>query len=115
MPVAIWNWSFLRCESGGTSGARGSPEHRDPRIGEQSERSWCLFEEMTRQERHRLTFILSSLLMVGCLAIWILHWNSKEFAVYEATIREAFSGEDVSHYVILDTTEAAGRFGISNF
>jgi hypothetical protein len=78
-------------------------------------RGVCLFEEMTRQERHRLTFILSSLLMVGCSAIWILHWNSEEFAVYEATIREAFSGEDVSYYVILDTTEAAGRFGISNF
>ncbi|MGB8661498.1 MAG: hypothetical protein WCD34_13825, partial [Candidatus Acidiferrum sp.] len=70
---------------------------------------------MTRQARFRWALALGSLLLVVCSAIRILHWNSEEFAIYEVTIRETFSGDDVSHYVILDTTEPAGRFGISNF
>ncbi|MGB7229919.1 MAG: hypothetical protein WBD26_19430, partial [Candidatus Acidiferrales bacterium] len=49
------------------------------------------------------------------MAIWAVQWNSEEYAVYEAAIREAFSGEDVSYYVILDTTQPVRRFGISNF
>ena len=36
--------------------------------------------------------------MAACLAIWAVQWNSEEYAVYEAAIREAFSGEDVWYY-----------------
>src|SRR6266576_2651620 len=70
---------------------------------------------MTHKARLRWALVWGLLLLVGGSAIWILHWNSEEYAVYEATIREAFSGDDVSHYVILDMTEPARRFGISNF
>jgi hypothetical protein len=70
---------------------------------------------MTRQARFRWALTLGSLLLFVLAAIRIPHWNPEEFAAYEATIREAFSGDDVSHYVILDTAEPAGRFGISDF
>jgi hypothetical protein len=63
---------------------------------------------MTHKARLRWALVLGMLLLVGGSAIWILHWNSEEYAVYEATIREGFSGEDVSYYVILDTTEPVG-------
>jgi hypothetical protein len=53
--------------------------------------------------------------MIGCSGIWILHWKSEEYAVYDAAIREALSGDGVSYYVILDRTQPEGRFGISNF
>lgn len=70
---------------------------------------------MTHKARLRWALVLGLLLLVSGSAIWILHWNSEEYAVYEAAIREGFSGEDVSYYVILDTTQPVGRFGISNF
>lgn len=35
--------------------------------------------------------------------------------MYDAAIRETFSGGDVSYYLILDTTQPAGRFGIPDF
>ncbi|MGC1418216.1 MAG: hypothetical protein WA817_23210 [Candidatus Acidiferrum sp.] len=70
---------------------------------------------MTRQARLRGAAYLGTVLLVFCGAIWGLQWDSEEFAVYEATIREAFSGDSVSYYVILDKTEPVGRFGISNF
>jgi hypothetical protein len=76
---------------------------------------WCLFDRMTLRERFRWLFTLSLLLVAACSAFLVLRWNSEEFAVYEATIRETFSGENVSYYVILDTTQPTGRFGISNF
>jgi len=63
----------------------------------------------------RWALALGLLLVAAWLAIWTVQWNSEEYAVYEAVIREAFSGEDVSCYLILDTTQPAGRFGISNF
>jgi hypothetical protein len=70
---------------------------------------------MTCQAQFRWAFALSALLVVGFSVVRILRWNSEEFAVYETTIREAFSGKDVSYYVILDTTQPVGRFGISDF
>jgi hypothetical protein len=70
---------------------------------------------MTHKARLRWALVLGLLLLVGGSAIWILHWNSEEYAVYEAAIREGFSGEDVLYCVILDTTQPVGRFGISNF
>jgi len=53
--------------------------------------------------------------MIGRSGIWILHWKSEEYAVYDAAVREAFSGDGVSYYVILDRTQPEGRFGISEF
>jgi hypothetical protein len=70
---------------------------------------------MTHKARLRWALVLGLLLLVSGSAIWILHWNSEEYAVYEAAIREGFSGEDVSYYVILDTTQPVRHFGISNF
>src|SRR5437588_3278737 len=70
---------------------------------------------MAHKARLRWALVWGLLLLVGGSAIWILHWNSEEYAVYEATIREALSGDGVSYYVILDTTQPAGRFGISSF
>jgi hypothetical protein len=55
------------------------------------------------------------LLAIACFAIWILHCRADEYAVYNATIREAFSGDGVSYYVISDRTQSAARFGITNF
>jgi len=54
-------------------------------------------------------------LLTGLTVARVLHWDSEESAVYEATIREAFGGDEVSHYVILDTTQPLSRFGISGF
>ena len=70
---------------------------------------------MIHQWPTRWALALGLLLVAACLAIWAVQWNSEEYAVYEAAIREAFSGEDVSYYVILDTTQPVGCFGISNF
>jgi len=55
------------------------------------------------------------LLVMGGSGVWILHWRAEEYTVYDAAIREAFSGDGVSYYVILDRTKPAGRFGVSNF
>jgi hypothetical protein len=70
---------------------------------------------MTHKARLRWARVLGLLVLIGGSAIWILHWNSEEHSVYEAVIREAFSGDGVSYYVILDMTQPAGRFGVSNF
>jgi len=70
---------------------------------------------MTHKARLRWARVLGLLILIGGSAIWILHWNPEEYAVYEAAIREAFSGEEVSYYLILDTAQPVGRFGISNF
>jgi len=70
---------------------------------------------MTRRARLRWAFVLSALLVVGVSAVQMLRWSSEESAVYETTIREAFSSKDVSYYVILDTTLPIGRFGISDY
>jgi len=70
---------------------------------------------MTHKARLRWARVLGLLVLIGGSAIWILHWNSEEYSVYEAVIREAFSGDGVSYYVILDMIQPAGRFGVSNF
>jgi hypothetical protein len=62
-----------------------------------------------------MLLILGLFLVAGCSALWALRWNSEEYAVDEAAIREAFGGEHVSYYVILATTQPAGRLGISSF
>ena len=69
---------------------------------------------MNRQARS-LWALASMLLVMGGLRVWILHWRAEEYAVYDAAIREAFSGNGVSYYLILDRTQPAGRFGITNF
>lgn len=94
---------------------RVSKTKRSTRFGEPSGGPWCLIEWMIRQRPTRWALVLGLLLFAPCLAIWAVQWNSEEYAVYEAAIREAFSGEDVSYYVILDTTQPVGRFGISDF
>jgi len=76
---------------------------------------WCHLVWMIPPNSRRLLLIFGLFLLVGWSALWILHWNSEEYAVYETAIREAFSGEHVSYYVILDTTQPASRFGISGF
>jgi hypothetical protein len=63
----------------------------------------------------RLILLFGLFLLVGCCAFWVLHWNTEEYAVCDAAIREVFSGEHVSYYLILDTTQPASRFGISSF
>lgn len=70
---------------------------------------------MNDKARLRWARVLGLLVLIGGSAIWILHWNSEEYAVYESSIREAFSGDGVSYYVTLDMTQPAGRFGVSNF
>jgi len=45
----------------------------------------------------------------------LLRWQNEEYSVYQAVIGEAFSGAQVSYYVVLDTTEPANRVGISSF
>jgi hypothetical protein len=69
---------------------------------------------MNRQARS-LWALASMLLVMGGLGVWILHWRAEEYAVYDAAIREALSGDGVSYYLILDRTQPAGRFGITNF
>ena len=59
--------------------------------------------------------LASVLLVMGGLGVWILRWRAEEYAVYDAAIREAFSGDGTSYYVILDRTQPVGRFGITNF
>jgi hypothetical protein len=49
------------------------------------------------------------------LAIWLLSWDSKEFAVYDAIVRAAYDGPDISHSVILNMTEPSGRLGVTSF
>jgi hypothetical protein len=63
----------------------------------------------------RVLLVLGLFLVAGSCALWILQWDSEEYAVDETAIRDAFGGEDVSYYVILATTEPADRFGISSF
>jgi hypothetical protein len=68
---------------------------------------------MAPQRSYRLLLIFGLFLLASLSVAWVLHWNSEEPAVYEATIREAF--DEAPHYVILDTTQPDRRFGISNF
>jgi len=75
---------------------RVSKTKRSTRFGEPSGGPWCLIEWMIRQRPTRWALVLGLLLLAACLAIWAVQWNSEEYAVYEAAIREAFSGEDVS-------------------
>jgi len=70
---------------------------------------------MSRRVRFPWALALGWPLAIACFGIWILHWRAEEYAVYDAAIREAFSGDGVSYYVILDRTQDAGRFGITNF
>src|SRR6266566_5536157 len=70
---------------------------------------------MNRRARFLWAILISLFLEMGGLGVWILHWSADEYAVYDAAIREALSGDGVSYYVMLDRTQAAGRFGISNF
>ncbi len=70
---------------------------------------------MIRRARIQWSVALGSLLVIGCFGVRILHWRAEEYAVYNAAIREAFSGEGVSYLVILDRTEPEGHFGISTF
>src|SRR6266699_2657171 len=53
---------------------------------------------MTHKARLRWARVLGLLVLIGGSAIWILHWNSEEHSVYEAVIREAFSGDGVSYF-----------------
>ncbi len=52
---------------------------------------------------------------LGWFAIWLLSWDPEEFAVYDAIVRTAYSGPNISHNVILDTTEPWGRWGVTPF
>jgi hypothetical protein len=70
---------------------------------------------MIQPRIRRLLLFTGLLLLAGCSAVWVLRWNSEEYAVYEATIRDAFGGDHLSYFVILDTTQPFGRFGISSF
>jgi hypothetical protein len=66
--------------------------------------------------KKRLVFaLLGFLLFASGLTLWYLRWTAEECAVDETVIREAFSGNEVSYYVILDTTQPVGRMGISSF
>ena len=55
------------------------------------------------------------LLTIACLGAWSLRWRPEEYAVSNAAICDAFNGDGASYFVILNTTQPAGRFGISNF
>src|SRR5579883_1764105 len=70
---------------------------------------------MNPRTRFLRALALGLFLTIGCLAAWILRWRAEEYAVYNAAICEAFNEGGVSYFVILDTTQPAGRFGISNF
>lgn len=70
---------------------------------------------MNRRARILWASALGMLLAIGGWGIWILHWRAEEYAVYNAAIREAFSGDGVSCFVILDGTEPEDHFGISKF
>jgi hypothetical protein len=70
---------------------------------------------MAERKWYRLPLIFGLITLVGCLAAFFFPWDTEEYAVYEATVREAFSGDDVSYYVILNTTQPMGRIGISSF
>jgi hypothetical protein len=70
---------------------------------------------MTIQKKGLVLALLSSLLFASGLVLRYLRWNTEEYAVDETVIREAFSGDEVSYYVILDTTQPVYRTGISSF
>jgi hypothetical protein len=70
---------------------------------------------MTVRKRNIVLTIASAVAITIGVVWWLLRWNAEEYAVDEAVIREAFSGEDVSYYVILDSTRPNGRIGISGF
>lgn len=91
------------------------PPFRDLLAWEQADGPRCLNEAMTRKKRFLFASTLACASTIGCLSIWTLHWQSEEYAVYDAAIRETLSGDGVSYYVILDTTQPDGRFGIPNF
>jgi len=70
---------------------------------------------MTVRKRNIVLTIASALAITIGVVWWLLRWKAEEYAVDEAVIREAFSGEDVSYYVILDSTRPNGRTGIPGF
>lgn len=96
-------------------GLRSSASLRELLAWEQADGPRCLNEAMTRKKRFLLASTLACASTIGCLSIWTLHWQSEEYAVYDAAIRETLGGDGVSYYVILDTTQPYGLFGISEF
>ncbi len=58
---------------------------------------------------------VTSFVLILMAAGWTLHWNYREDAVYEAAIRETFGDSHVTTFVILNTTQPDGRFGIPRF
>ncbi|HET8921354.1 MAG TPA: hypothetical protein VFN26_00010 [Candidatus Acidoferrum sp.] len=70
---------------------------------------------MVRKTTHWVFALLGLLASLGCFAIWLLSWESEEYAVYVAIVRAAYDGPDISHHVILDTTEPWGRWGVTPF
>jgi hypothetical protein len=66
--------------------------------------------------RHRFTIVCGVLLAVlAILGTWSLSWDSEERLVYAAVIQAAYDGPDVSHFMILDTTEPWTRWGVYPF
>jgi len=66
--------------------------------------------------KKKLVFLLlGTLLLAGGLLGSLLRWQVEEYSVYQAVIGEAFSGDEVSYYLILDTTEPVNHVGISDF
>lgn len=70
---------------------------------------------MTRNTKRLVFVALGLMAMLGWLAVWLLSWDSEEFAVYDAIVREAYDGPDISHSVILNITEPWGRWGVTSF
>lgn len=70
---------------------------------------------MTRKAKYSVFGALGLMAALGCFAIWLLPWESEEYAVYDAIVRAAYSGPDILHYVILDTTEPWERWGVTSF
>ena len=74
-----------------------------------------VYEAMTRKTKHSVFFSLGLMATLGWFAIWLLSWDPEEFAVYDAIVRAAYGGPDISHNVILDATEPLGRWGVTPF
>ena len=66
----------------------------------------------TRKRRLALACLLVLVMPFG-LVLWSARWTEEEYAVDSAAVKEAFDESPI--YVILDTTQPEGRFGISGF
>ena len=70
---------------------------------------------MITPRRIHAPLILSVLLLASASVAWARHWSADEFDVYDTVIREKFSGDDISYFLILNITQPLNRFGISIF